>query len=81
MNLSYGILHDATPDRIPEGPIEGDARAATPVQHQAEGGGSRTAMLFLPVQQSFSPEVPKFWGARCDREPVVADEEVVGAPS
>ena len=82
MNLSYSVLHDATPDRILEGRIEGVLVAFESAQHQVKGGGSGTVVPFFPVPKSVSPEVPKLRGARCDLEPVVADEEkVVRTPS
>ena len=81
MNLSYGALHDSTPDRIPEGSIEGDPRVTLiSVQHQVEGADSRMAVAFLPVLQSVSPETPEFRGARCDFEPVMTNEEEVVRP-
>ena len=80
MNLSYGVLHDATSDRILEGSIKGGIRVAlVSVQHQVEGGGAGTVMPFLPNLPCVSPETPKLWCARSDIEPVVANEkEVVG---
>ena len=78
VDLTHGILHDVTPDRVPEGFIEEDGGVGfVDDQHQVEGRDSETIMTFLPILQSVSPEAPKFWGAGCDLEPVVADEEEV----
>jgi len=77
-DLSYGVLPDATPNRVLEGFVEEDTRVTfSPVQHQVEGSGSGTVMAFPPVLQSVSPETPKFWGSRRDFEPVVANEEEI----
>jgi len=79
VDSTYGILRDATPDRILEGFVEEEIRVGfVSIQHQVEVGGScQTAITFLPVPQSGSPEAPKFRGARRDLEPVVANEEEI----
>ena len=81
MNLADGVLHDVTLDRLLEGFVEEDGGVLSVfVQYQVKGGGSVAIIAFLPSLQGVSPEVPEFWGAGCDLEPVVADEEeVVGA--
>ena len=78
MGLSYGVLHDATPDCVLEGFVKVGTRVAfVSIQHQVEGSGSGKVVAFLPILQSVSPETPKFWGSRRDLEPVVANEEEV----
>ena len=75
MDRSYGVLHNATPDCILEGFIEGGGVAFISIVHQVEWGGRGTVMAFLPVPERVSPETPKFRGVRCDLEPVVTNEE------
>jgi len=71
-------LHDTTPDRISEGPIKrGVVVTLRSIQHQVERSGSGSVMALLPILQGVSPETPKFWGARCNLEPMVANEEEV----
>ena len=78
VNSSYGALHDATPDRILEGFIEGGVGVIfIRIQHQVEGCSSGTGMTFLPILQSVPPEAPEFRGERRTLEPVVANEEEV----
>ena len=57
-----------------EGIVKGDVRS---YQQKLEGGASGKVMALLPISQSVSPEAPKFRSARCDLEPVVANEEEV----
>jgi len=69
MNLLYGAPHDATPDCILEGFVEGPVRTAfVSVQHQVEGGTSGAVMSLLPTSQSVSPEAPKLRGVGCNPE-------------
>jgi len=78
VNSSYGALHDATPDRILEGFIEGSTRIMfVIIQDQVEGSSSGTGMTSLPIPQRVPPEAPEFWGERCNLEPVVTNEEEV----
>ena len=78
MNLSYSVSRDAVRDCALEGSIEGFVRVTSiSVQHQIEGGSSRTVISFLSILQSVPPEVPEFWSAGCNFEPVVANEEEV----
>ena len=78
MNLSYGILYDTSPDCVLEGFVEKVSRVGCIlVQHQVEWSDSGTFMVFHPIPQGGSPEAPEFWGAGCDLEPMVANEEEV----
>ena len=78
MNSAYGILPNATSDRILEGFIEGGVGVALVfVQYQVEGSSPGPAMAFRPILESISPEVPKFRSAICDLEPVVANKEEI----
>ena len=83
MNLSCCVLRDATPDCILEGSIKGNTMVtSTSVEYQVERCGSVAMIPFLPIPQRISPKTPKFWGARRDLEPVVAnEEEAVRVPS
>jgi len=78
MDLSDSILDDMTPDRVLKGVAEEDGRVGfASIQHQVEGSGSGIIMALLSVLQGVSPETPEFWGAGCDLEPMVANEEEI----
>jgi len=64
MNLLYGASHDAMPDCILEGFVEGPVRTAfVSVQHQVKGGTSGAVTPFLPTPPSVSPEASKLRSA------------------
>ena len=77
MDLSYGVLNNATFDRILEVLIEGARATSVLVKHQVDWSGSRTVAVFLPLLERVSPKIPEFRGVGCDLEPVVANEEEI----
>ena len=81
MDLSYGALNDPSPDHTVEGPIHAVVGVTfISIQHQVDGDDSRTVMSSPPFLEGVSPETPNLWSARCNFEPVVANEEEVVRP-